>query len=270
MIDEDWMTHCGEMVHRFDRDRLMCATVAPPARRGSLLALLAFNLEIATIPELVSEPMLGEIRLQWWRDTIARIYAGEGVDHPVALGLAAAIAKTRLSQALFDEYLDARAFDLHGDAPASMAALEKYGDGTAGALNELMAEALGVAGMPPKPQATARAAVRDAGTAWALSGLLAAIPFHKRLGRSYLPADVDPGRQVAAVAEAAQGYIVKARSWRQMAPKFLLPALLPVVLADFRLKQLARCGYDAHDARLQRPTTGRLLRFYWNVLRRTY
>ena len=47
-----------------DRDRYLCALLSPEVHRGSIAALYAFNLEIARIRELVSEPALGEIPLR--------------------------------------------------------------------------------------------------------------------------------------------------------------------------------------------------------------
>ena len=60
-----------------DRDRFQTALFAPAERREALFALYAFNYEIARVREAVREPMLGQIRLQWWREAIAAAYAGE-------------------------------------------------------------------------------------------------------------------------------------------------------------------------------------------------
>ncbi|MBL6933276.1 MAG: squalene/phytoene synthase family protein [Rhodospirillales bacterium] len=265
MNNDDWQSICAETVHRLDRDRLMCTTLAPVEKQAPLLALLAFNMEIATIPELVSETIVGEMRLQWWRDTIEQLYSGKRLDHPVALGLAEAIRDFDLTKSLFDDYMDGRSFDLYGQAPASLEELESYGGKTAGSLNELMGEVL-LADLTKEHRAT----VRHAGIAWALSGLLVAAAFHSRLGRSYLPADVEKGEQVAYVAQCAQAHIDKARKADQVIPNALLPVMLPVTLAAHRLGRLARCHQNVGDPRLQRPALSRLFGFYWNVLRKRY
>jgi phytoene synthase len=57
----------AELVRRHDRDRYMTALFAPAARREALFALYAFNYEIARVREAVTQPTLGQIRLQWWR-----------------------------------------------------------------------------------------------------------------------------------------------------------------------------------------------------------
>ncbi|MBT4932809.1 MAG: squalene/phytoene synthase family protein [Rhodospirillaceae bacterium] len=261
MNKDQWLSVCHDMVHRLDRDRLMCAMVAPPGKRDALVALLAFNLEIATIPELVSEPMLGEIRLQWWRETLTRLYDGNSVDHPVALGLAEAIEKADLSKSLFDRYLDARAFDLNGEPPASMMVMEKYVEDTAGVLHTLMAEVLGLAGLAQDLRPQVGEAVAHGGVAWAMTGLLATVDFHAKRGRSYLPADQEDG--VKALTQAAERHIGKARSARSRVPKSMLPIMLPVGLAEQNLKQLLSGG-------ARRQGISRLFGFYWKVLSGKY
>ena len=265
MNEEQWLSVCSDVVYRHDRERMMCLSLAPLEKRGALLALLAFNHEISIIPELVSETLLGEMRLQWWSDTIIAIYEGIKPDHPVALGLAFAIEKCELSKYLFEQYLEVRSFDLFKTPPAKLAELENYARGTAGALHELMAEVLLV-----KPNLNIRSAARNAGTAWALSGLLLAIPFHASQGRSYMPANLREDAGVVAVAQAAERYIHEARSAHLHVPNALMPVMLPITLADYVLRKLARCGFDPHDARVQRSGVGRLFGFYWKVIRKQY
>src|ERR1700759_2884419 len=62
-------------LRQHDRDRSQTALFAPAERRDALFALYAFNYEVARIRESVREPMLGLIRLQWWRDALAGIDA---------------------------------------------------------------------------------------------------------------------------------------------------------------------------------------------------
>ncbi len=61
---------------RSDRARYLCILAAPHSNRNDLLALLAFDQELSRIPGLVSEPMLGKIRLQWWIDALPNIESG--------------------------------------------------------------------------------------------------------------------------------------------------------------------------------------------------
>src|SRR5260221_11156988 len=134
----------AEMVRRHDHDRFQTGLFAPARKRNALFALYAFNYEIARVRETVTEPMLGQIRLQWWREVIAAAFAGEPPrQHEVAVPLTAAIRDLSLSREYFDRMIDTPERDLRPEPPANMAALENYAEGTSGALVQLALEALG-------------------------------------------------------------------------------------------------------------------------------
>ena len=77
------ISDCAALVRRVDYDRYLTALFAPPPARERLFALYAFNHEIAKVRETVSEPMIGQIRLQWWREAIGGIHAGTPRKHMV-------------------------------------------------------------------------------------------------------------------------------------------------------------------------------------------
>src|SRR5229473_5395835 len=82
----------AEMVRRHDHDRFQTGLFAPARKRNTLFALYAFNYEIARVRETVTEPMLGQIRLQWWHENIAAAFEGGPVrHHPVVEALTIAI-----------------------------------------------------------------------------------------------------------------------------------------------------------------------------------
>src|SRR5213595_4172697 len=135
------------LVRRHDPDRYQTTLFAPAERREALLALYAFNYEIARVRETVTEPMLGQIRLQWWREVVTAAFVGEPPRHHlVAVPLTAAIRNCRLTRAHFDRLIDTRERDLVDEAPADLAALEDYAEGTSAPLVQLGLEVLGVRG----------------------------------------------------------------------------------------------------------------------------
>jgi phytoene synthase len=251
------LSRMGEIVRRHDRDRFLGALFAPAERRETLFALYAFNYEVARTREVVREPMLGQIRLQWWRETIEGVYAGAPRRHEIAEALAEAVARHRLGASHFETLLEARERDLDPDPPPTLAALEAYAEATGGALGVLAVEALGAG--------AAAAAARHAGTGYALAGLLRAAGFHARAGRSYLPAEFGAPRPAAeAVAAASRRRLAAARA--AGAPPAALPALLPVRLAERFLQRLAAAGHDPFAPALARPdpfAAGRLALAAW-------
>ncbi len=181
----DKLSPMARLVRRHDRDRFLTALFAPAQARESLYALYAFNYEVAKTRESVRETMLGRIRLQWWREAIAAIYGGAPVRrHEVTEPLAAAIAAHGLSRRHFEALIDAREADLDDEPPASLASLEAYAAASSGSLVLLALEAVGVRGPD------AEEAGREIGIAYALAGLLRAVPFHAGARRLYLPADL--------------------------------------------------------------------------------
>ncbi|HLI22305.1 MAG TPA: phytoene/squalene synthase family protein [Stellaceae bacterium] len=268
-------------LRRHDRDRYQLALFAPRERRDALFALYAFNYELARIRESVREPMMGLMRLQWWRDALDEIYAGaKPRRHEVVEPLAAAVAAFRPARAHFTALLDARARDMDEMPPESLGDLERYAAGSSGSLNQLVLDLLGVG------DTNARAAAQAVGIAYALSGLLVAAPFHAHARRLYLPQELlarenvdlerslfalKPSRELAAVAQTvarrAQTRLDEARRHRAILPRTALPALLPGVLAAQRLKRLARAGFDVMDRRLAAADTLQSLRLTWATLR---
>jgi NADH dehydrogenase [ubiquinone] 1 alpha subcomplex assembly factor 6 len=254
------------LVRRHDRDRYQTALFAPAGRREALLALYAFNYEIARVRETVTQPMLGQIRLQWWREVIAVAFAGAPArQHPVAVPLSAAIREFGLSREPFDRLVDTRERDLGDEAPASLAALEDYAAGTSAPLVHLALKILGVQGLAVEETA------RQVGIGYALAGLLRAIPFHARASRSYIPADIaqraglGPGdyatgratpalrAAVREIADAATWHLRAARDGRAAIPRSAIAALLPALVASHFLTRLQRAEYDPFVAALAMP-----------------
>ena len=73
---QDAFAHCEGLVRAADKDRFLTTLFAPAEHRNALIALYAFNLDIARVREVVREPVAGEIRLQWWSDVLGG--AGRG------------------------------------------------------------------------------------------------------------------------------------------------------------------------------------------------
>src|ERR1700754_1130440 len=101
------LSYCATLLRRHDPDRYLTALFAPAALRESLFALYAFNLEIARTHEAVREPMMGRIRLQWWRGAIAEAAAGRPYRHEILEPLARVIRERSLTLAWFERLIEA-------------------------------------------------------------------------------------------------------------------------------------------------------------------
>jgi len=281
------LSTCADQVRRQDRDRYLTALFAPAERREDLLALYAFNLEVAKTAEVVSEAMVGRIRLQWWREAVAEIYAIDGGRpraHAVVAPLAQAVERHGLPRAPLDRLIDAREVDLDGEPPADLAALEAYAEGTAASL---IALALGVLASPADRGPAAEAA-QHLGLAWALTGLARAVPFHARRKRSYLPVDLvreagldrtelfelrsSPAltQVVEQIAVHADGHLQAVLRLRKNWPRGARSLRLFAPLAADHLRRLRRAGFDPFDPLVQAERPAAVWRLAWAAFLRRY
>lgn len=279
------MANLDELIadlRRQDPDRLYMALFARGAARERLIGLYAFNLEVAATRERVSEPMLGQIRLQWWRDALDEIRRGDTPRrHPVVESLAGWMPDA--GNEAFDLALgliEAREHDLE-DAPfATMDELTRYVEATSSGLLRLALFAAGVSGGP------AHEAALPAGRAYALAGLIRAVPFHGAQGRVLLPGDFlaghgiadarqsigrrDPAKLKSALGELAgqaEQDLTAARRVGSL-PKAARPPMLALPLARLYLKRLRRSGFDLSDPRVD-PGNAAKIAALWraNLLR---
>jgi NADH dehydrogenase [ubiquinone] 1 alpha subcomplex assembly factor 6 len=253
--------YCADQVRLYDYYRYFSATCAPePVRRG-LMALYAFNLEIAATRERVSEALIGQMRLQWWRDTLDGIYDGNVRDHAVAAEIAYAIDVFNLSRGVFERIIDGRLFDLEDEPPEDTGALMNYVSATSGALTCLAAKICGLNDWDDQAD--------SAGCIWGLTGLLRAFPHHAVQRRVYIPKDMlraagvtaddlieqKPDVNAAAAFEALAGVALEAAAAAagMRCPKAVRPAVAHVSIRGSYLSRLKRAGYDVYADGLE-PT----------------
>jgi hypothetical protein len=125
-VREDAERFCADLVRSQDFARYASTLFVPAAQRRALLAIYAFNAEISRVREQVSQPLPGEIRMQWWTDMLAGAGHGGGDGNPVAAELLLAIRNFRLPVEPLSRLIDEHQFDLYNDPMPSMAALEGY------------------------------------------------------------------------------------------------------------------------------------------------
>lgn len=244
-----------DTLRRGDRRRFLTALFAPPARRPALFALYAVHLELARARETVREPVLGQIRLQWWREAIIAAAAGHAPRHAALIDLAPLLASGRLATADFDMMIDAREIELDAPPPPDLPWLEAWLDSAAAPLIRLALAALDV----PGDHWTLASRL---GRAQGLAGLMASLPQRLAQGRIDLPlaemaragftemelrhAPRPPGlaRAVAAVAARSEEHLAAARPLLRALPRVAAPVRLLGPATARLLAGLARAGHD--------------------------
>jgi 15-cis-phytoene synthase len=128
----DHYAHCEALLRERDRDLWLASLFAPPATRPHLHAIYAYALEAADVRAKVSQPLLGEMRLRWWTDTLSND-ASEGTRaHPVADALIDTIERFALPRDELISLADAHVADLYDDQMPDTATFEDYCRATAG------------------------------------------------------------------------------------------------------------------------------------------
>lgn len=235
-------------------DRYLATLFAPAAAREALFALYAFDHEIGKVRYLVSQPMAGLIRLQWWREALGAIESGRPPAHPVAEALEAALRAAPGCRARLEAALDARERELEDPPPADLGALEQQLDGSSGAIIQAALSLLGAR------DPAALEVGRKVGLALGLADRLRSVNLDRRRAHQLLPTAllarhaIDPQAAVTGqnlepvvrrLAERGLEHLRAARAERRAVPRSGLAALLPGTLAGEDLRRLQRA----------RPTT---------------
>ncbi len=249
----DAFSYCEQEVRDADKDRFLATLFAPAAYRPPLFALYAFNIEIARVAEIVSQPMPGEIRLQWWREVLEGERAGEAAAHPVASALLETKRHHQLPPAPFAELIEARITEIYDDPLATEHDLETHAARSGATLFLLAARILNDGRDPP-----IEALAGHAGIAYALTGLLRAFPHDVARGKVYLPTelldrhgvkrdDILAGRggdalqaALAQLRRRIREHLDQARALIAAAPAAIMPAFLPLALVPAFLDRLDR------------------------------
>ncbi len=143
---------CAALVARGDPERFRATMAAPVALRAGLFPLYAFNLEVARAPWVTQEPLIAEMRLQWWRDALAEIAEGGIVRrHEVVTPLAAVLDAE--SARMLDGLIEVRRADIEAARPTHRAAVLAYVEGTAGTLLRVAMRMAGGRRTWPRPGA---------------------------------------------------------------------------------------------------------------------
>ena len=246
---------CAQIVEKGDPDRFLSAMAAPVAMRPALFAVYAFNIEVARAPWVTQEPLIAEMRLQWWRDALAELAAGRvAPGHEVTTLLAQAIDPE--SAALLDRVIEARRFDILRAPFADWAAFHNYLRDTSGVIMAVAARATGTAG--------GREDIITYGGAAGLANWLRGYAQLKAQGGSGLPDDAP--QTLAQEARRALDIMVRTKP---ALPRSAYPAVRASWTAARTLRSAAAEPNTIPDGVLHNPEITRRAGLMWRVFANT-
>jgi 15-cis-phytoene synthase len=211
-----------QFLREWDRPRYLSLLLMPGNKREDILALYAFNAELERVPLMVSEPQIGEIRLQWWIDTLDAMEKGTEQDHPVAKALMICAAKHHLPYPALRNMAEARTRLLYADRPEDIEELEAYCGNTSSALIQLSAMVLG--------GNEAKLVSEAAGLAGVAQGLADIIAEQKRFANL-----VPKNWTIDGLAKQADSRLQEARAYTL--PLGSLLAFLPCALVQSQIRK---------------------------------
>jgi 15-cis-phytoene synthase len=226
-------------------DRYLAALLAPRPVRDNLIALAAYAAEIEKIPQLVSDPHIGEIRIQWWRDALLAPQRGS-TGNPVADAFAETMQRHKLPVERIAAHLDAAVHALYADAPANDEQLSLSLEMNEGTLFALAAHILGA------PQFNTTRDIGLAGTqACGLTKIALSLPYALAHGRNPLPPSLAPNsdqpdwqQSIAALVAKARLQLAQVRAAYPAEQAAIKTALLPVALVEPYLRALSQRSHD--------------------------
>ncbi|GLQ09806.1 phytoene synthase [Devosia yakushimensis] len=243
--------HAAADLRANDRDRYLATLVLSGAGRDAITALYAFNADVASVRDRVSNPAPGEIRLQWWADAVGGQGHGDVRQNPVADALLGTMERYRIPAGTLQRLIAARRFDLYDDPMPDLESFEGYAGETASTLYQLAAMVLNEG----EPVETGDAA-GHLGVAHAMVGHLRAFGYTASQGRIMLPwsifaangvteREIFSGQESEGVIEAlgqitelATGHLAKADAAISALPGRLKPAFAAIAVLKAQLALL--------------------------------
>lgn len=261
-----------------DYERYLAALLAPADLSVDLMALAAFSGELARIPAVVIDPLMGEIRLQWWRDVITGAGGSSKTGNPVADALLDAIARHDLDRASLGAMIEARSFDLYPDPMPDEAAFRGYLGKRDGEAFALAARVLGGA---PSPGTGLARCCEKAGFAVGATRVLAELALAASRGRIPLPVsrivasgarleDLLAGTLTPQLRGLIEGVVAdirmslaEARALHAELPRNERSAFLSLALVEPYLRVLGKQTFDPLRQVAEVGPLSRVARIWW-------
>lgn len=267
--------YCLDILRATDRDRYISVLFAPKKKRRALSALYAFNAEVSRIRESVHDPLIGEIRLRWWYDSIAKDEIQKNESNPILSDLFMAMTLFNLPKTAFLRYCDAQISDLYHNPIETLRDLKLYCRETAGIILQLSCQIL-----DPDVAQDFTDSYKYGGISQGLSGILRLLSFMQPRYQYYLPDDMlkilgveRKELEANRVSDEQKCYIIEAMvalscehyskfyEHFSILPRTLKPAFLPLAIIPASLQKAAQLK----AAVFQESATLPLLQRYWFI-----
>ncbi|XP_070604146.1 NADH dehydrogenase (ubiquinone) complex I, assembly factor 6 isoform X2 [Erythrolamprus reginae] len=274
--------YCLDLLRKRDYEGFLCALLLPAESRASVLALRAFNVELAQIRDSVTEKTIGLMRIEFWRKAVEDIYQDSPPQQPVAIELWKAVRRQNLTKRWLMNIIDQREKNLDDRAYRDIGELETYAENTQSALLYLTLETLGVRDIH------ADHAASHIGKAHGIVTCLRATPYHASRRKMFLPMDIcmlhDVSQEdfirnkeakkikdiVYDIASQAHVHLEHARSFKKNVPAKAFPAFLCTVAIEDYLHKIQKADFNIFHPSLHQKNTLLPLYLYIRSWKKVY
>ncbi|KIO27028.1 hypothetical protein M407DRAFT_195197 [Tulasnella calospora MUT 4182] len=267
---QDSNAYCRDLVRKHDYDSFLTSYFYPRRTHDAYFALRAFNVELALVREAVSQPMIGKMRMQFWRDAVKSIQQDKPPHHPIAVALHRASKEFKLPAYHLNRIIDARDQDLVAPTHPTVDSVATYAESTSSTMLYLVLSMLNLSSSD-----TLAHAASHIGVASSFATLLRALPFHASQRRMVIPVDLTSkngvreeevyrsGGHAEGISDAvfdfatvANDHLLTARQLfkesGEKVPAEAMPVFLSAVPVASFLEQLEKVNFDAFDPSLQK------------------
>lgn len=173
-------------LQKLDYDRYISIIFAPKEYREDLVSVAQFNLEIAKVKNKVTEPMIGLIRFQWWREALEEIFDESKTPrrHNIVQRLKKLATDYRLQSTDFLSVINAREKDLDASPFENLGEFKSYLIDTSFPLNKIFLDIVGIESDAIKQ------VVKDISYAWGITAILRSAHKNFGAGRCIYPKDM--------------------------------------------------------------------------------
>ncbi|XP_053408873.1 NADH dehydrogenase (ubiquinone) complex I, assembly factor 6-like [Mercenaria mercenaria] len=253
--------YCLDLVKKSDYENYLCTLLYHKDYRTSAIALRALYIELAQVQDVTSDKMRAIMRLQFWKDTIDKMFKGTPPETPVAIAATRAIMKHKLSKIWFTRILEERVRQVNQDMNRTIKDVEDSAENTVSALTYIMLESAGI------KDVNADHAASHVGRCQGLVTLLRATAYHASRNKVYTPIELLIKHNVSQeqilrctddqkikdvmydIACVAHSHLETARVIKDV-PKQAYPVLLNTYICDTYLKNLQLVDFNVFDERL--------------------
>ncbi|MEM9360379.1 MAG: squalene/phytoene synthase family protein [Pseudomonadota bacterium] len=213
------------LARTYQYDRYISATLSPRGARQDLIVLAAFAAEMRRIPWTMSDPHIGMIRLQWWRDSLT-IESQETTGNPLADAVRTVIARNKLPVGLLLGHIDAQELELYADLVQDMDELRLHYVKREAGLFQLAAQITG----PRKEFAS----LDQAACAYGMAKSIAEFSFRRNGRQLLIPADM-------AVSYGIKPEVVSGSAHEQNNAVSILNAMAGIAMTSYHSSRKMLC-----------------------------